>query len=177
MRRTRLTLYSALVVGLVAGAALYNALFPVAPRPPAPLTEPIDRILIEKSARRMTVYRDGTALRSYAVRLGFAPEGDKERQGDGRTPEGIFRIDRKNARSRFHLSLGIDYPQREHVVRAAAGGYSPGGDIFIHGQPPGVEGMHWIDRDWTAGCIAVPNAVIEELWRVTAVGTVVEIRP
>jgi murein L,D-transpeptidase YafK len=177
MSRARITLYSTLIVGLIAGAAVYNALFSITPRPVLPLSEPIDRILIEKSARRMTVFRDGTALRSYEVRLGFAPEGDKVRQGDGRTPEGVFRIDRRNAASRFHLSLGIDYPQPEHVVRAAAGGYSPGGDIFIHGQPGGVEGMRWIDRDWTAGCIAVPNSVMDELWRITPIGTIVEIRP
>ncbi|MCX7644229.1 MAG: L,D-transpeptidase [Rhodobacteraceae bacterium] len=177
MTRLRVTLFSTLIVGLVASAAVYNALFSVSPRPVAPLTRPIDRILVEKAARRMTVFRDGTALRSYEVRLGFAPEGDKMRQGDGRTPEGVFRINRRNAQSRFHLSLGIDYPQPEHVERAAAGGYSPGGDIFIHGQPPGVEGMRWIDRDWTAGCIAVPNAVMEELWRIAPLGTVVEIRP
>ena len=177
MTRRHATLYSALLVGLIASVGVWNAMTPVAPRPVVPLTQPIDRILIEKAARRMTVYRDGTALRVYDIRLGFAPEGDKERQGDGRTPEGLFRIDRKNPQSRFHLSLGIDYPQREHVVRAAAGGYSPGGDIFIHGQPRGVSGRQWINRDWTAGCIAVLNTVMDELWRVTEVGTVVEIRP
>lgn len=177
MNRGRTTLYSALVVTLVAGAAAWNALFSVTPRPVVPLTQPIDRILVEKAARRMTLYRDGTALRVYDIRLGFAPVGDKHRQGDGRTPEGTFRIDRKNPESRFHLSLGIDYPQREDQVRASAGGYSPGGDIFIHGQPRGVSGRQWIDRDWTAGCIAVPNAVMDELWRVTGVGTLVEIRP
>jgi murein L,D-transpeptidase YafK len=172
----RTTLRSSLLISLLVGSMLYTR-FIATERPPAPLTQTIDRIVIEKAARRMTVYHEGTALRVFTVRLGFSPEGDKERQGDGRTPEGTFRIDRKNPASRFHLSLGLDYPQRDDLVRAAAGGYSPGGDIFIHGQPRGVYGRQRIDRDWTAGCIAVTNAVIEELWRVTEVGTVVEVRP
>ncbi len=176
MKNLRTTLYSSLLVSLIVGGMLYTRF--IAPElPQAPLTQTIDRIVIEKAARRLTVYRDGAALRVYTMRLGFAPDGDKLRQGDGRTPEGSFRIDRKNPQSRFHLSLGLDYPQRDDLLRAAAGGYSPGGDIFIHGQPRGVFGRQRIDRDWTAGCIAVSNAVIEELWRVTEVGTVVEVRP
>jgi murein L,D-transpeptidase YafK len=169
------TLRSSLLASLIAAGLVYQQL--VAPGPVAPLAAPVDRILIEKAARRMTVYRDGAALRVYRVALGFTPEGDKERQGDGRTPEGVFLIDRKNATSRFHLSLGIDYPQEDDLVRAAAGGFSPGGDIFIHGQPRGVEGRQRLNYDWTAGCIAVSNAIMDELWRVVAVGTVVEIRP
>lgn len=177
MRALRATLFSSLLVSLIAAGLVYARFVAISPRSPAPLTAPIDRILIEKAARRMTLYRGGTALRVYRVSLGFAPEGDKERQGDGRTPEGLFRVDRKNAQSRFHLSLGLDYPQPDDIVRAAAGGYSPGGDIFIHGQPRGVYGRQWINRDWTAGCIAVSNAVMEKLWRVVGLGAEVEIRP
>lgn len=150
---------------------------PEPPIPRAPLTGQIDRIVIEKAARRLTVYRDGAALRAYPVALGFAPEGDKRRQGDGRTPEGVFRIDRRNAASAFHLSLGIDYPQPDDIARARAGGYSPGGDIFIHGQPNGYDWAPTLAYDWTEGCIAVSDAEIEELWRVTPIGTEVEIRP
>ncbi len=165
---------TALAIGAL---ALYRYRLPEpAPATLPPLSGPIDRILIEKSARRLTVYRDGRALRTYAIVLGFAPEGDKERQGDGKTPEGQFRIDRRNANSRFHLSLGIDYPQREDVIRARAGGYAPGGDIFIHGQPNAFYGKATLRHDWTAGCIAVANAEIEELWRITPIGTPVEIR-
>ena len=177
MRALRVTLWSSLLVTLMAGGLIYARFVAITPRPPAPLTAPIDRILVEKAARRMTLYRDGVALRVYRVSLGFAPEGDKERQGDGRTPEGSFRVDRKNARSRFHFSLGIDYPQPEDVTRAVTAGASPGGDIFIHGQPRGVYGRQRIPRDWTAGCIAVSNAVMDELWKVVGIGTEVEIRP
>ena len=150
---------------------------PVEPPALAPLEGRIDRILIEKGARRLTVYRAGKALRSYRIALGFAPEGDKERQGDGKTPEGVFRVDRRNPESAYHLSLGIDYPQPDDVARAREGGYSPGGDIFIHGQPNGVGSLVTLPYDWTAGCIAVSDAEIEELWRVTPTGTEVEIRP
>lgn len=165
----------------LAAFALWLGLAWQAGRAPAPsdlppLTGQIDRILIEKSARRMTLLRDGIPLRSYPIALGFAPRGDKLRQGDGKTPEGLFRIDRRNDRSKYHLSLGIDYPQAEDRARAAAGGYAPGGDIFIHGQPnPNPEGLN-LPGDWTAGCIALTNAQIREVWAVTPIGTVVEIR-
>lgn len=164
-------------IAAAAAVAVWPTLFATAPREVPPLAGPIDRILVEKAERRMTLFREGSALRVYPVSLGFAPEGDKERQGDGRTPEGIFRIDRKNPQSRFHLSLGLDYPQPEHLRRARAGGYDPGGDIFIHGQPRGVSGNLRIPTDWTAGCIAVPNAVMDEIWPHVAVGVVVEVRP
>ena len=164
-------------IAAAAAVAVWPWLFGTAPREVPPLAGPIDRILVEKAERRMTLFREGAALRVYPVSLGFAPEGDKERQGDGRTPEGVFRIDRKNPQSRFHLSLGLDYPQHEDLVRARAGGYDPGGDIFIHGQPRGVTGALRIPRDWTAGCIAVSNAVMDEIWAHVAVGAVVEVRP
>jgi murein L,D-transpeptidase YafK len=99
------------------------------------------------------------------------------RQGDGRTPEGAFRINRRNAHSKFHLSLGIDYPQQDDLIRASAGGYSPGGDIFIHGQPNAFFGKATLRHDWTEGCIAVSDTEIEELWLITRLGTEVEIRP
>lgn len=174
MRRA-LFLLMALAVALI--ALIAPRLPDRGPAPLPPLSGQVDRILVEKAARKMTVFRDGIALRSYPVALGFAPTGDKVRQGDGRTPEGIYRIDRRNKNSAFHLSLGINYPKPEDRARAKAGGYDPGGDIFIHGQPNampvGMKGR----GDWTAGCIAVTNAQIEELWRVVPVGTEVEIRP
>lgn len=159
------------------GYGLWHRYGPRPPAPPlAPLTGRIDRIVIEKSTRRMTLWQDGRELRTYRIALGFAPGGHKEQQGDGRTPEGLYRIDRRNPQSKYHLSLGIDYPQPADRTRAAAAGVSPGGDIFIHGQPNGF-GAVTMPHDWTAGCIAVSNAEIEEIWRVAAIGTEVEIRP
>lgn len=149
----------------------------VPPPPLAPLTEQIDRILIEKSARKLTVFRGETAVRTYDVALGFTPVGDKEIEGDGKTPEGVFTINRRNPQSSYHLSLGINYPQAEDIARARRLGKSPGGDIFIHGQPNRLPEAITLPGDWTAGCIAVSNAQIEELWRITPNGTAVVIRP
>lgn len=152
---------------------------PMRPSPPVhqPLTGTVDHIVIDKSERTLAVVQDGQITRTYPMSLGFAPVGDKVRQGDGKTPEGLFRIDRKNGQSRFHLSLGIDYPQPDDIARARAGGYSPGGDIFIHGQPDGIDGFQRIRTDWTEGCIAINNVFMAELFAATPLGTTVEIRP
>ena len=165
---------------------------PVVPDPVPPITRPerpqvpdlgqplrgnIDRILIEKGARRLTAYQNGKPVREYRIALGFTPEGDKIRQGDGKTPEGLYKIDRRNDRSKFHLSLGIDYPQPEDRARAKKGGYSPGGDIFIHGQPNQIAEGYRVKGDWTEGCVAIDNHQIEELFAATPMGTAVEIRP
>lgn len=175
-RLARLILVLALIgIGLAIFLRPPVVLPPVLPLPP--LIGSIDRIVIEKAARRLTLWQDGKAVRSYPVALGFAPVGDKLRQGDGKTPEGSFRIDRRNDRSRFHLSLGLDYPQANDRARARAGGYDPGGDIMIHGQPNSMPVGMKAKGDWTAGCIALTNAQIEEIWKVAPVGTPVEVRP
>lgn len=175
-RLLRLFLYLCLLIGFgFIAASLYSPMRPVPPAPP--LTGQIDHIVIEKAARRMQLFKDGEAVRTYRIALGFTPEGDKLRQGDGKTPEGEFSIDRRNSESAFHLSIGLDYPRPDDVARAAAGGYSPGGDIFIHGQPNALPDGLKIKGDWTAGCIALTNAEMREIWSVTPVGTTVEIRP
>lgn len=144
-----------------------------------PVAAAVDRIVVEKAARRMTLYQGTDAVAVYRVALGFAPVGDKRREGDGRTPEGVYRVDAKNARSQFHLSLRISYPDTEDRRAARAAGVPPGGDIYIHGTPgrdaPYAAGARI--ADWTLGCIAVTNDEIEEIWRRVAVGTRVDIRP
>lgn len=150
---------------------------PLPPQVLAPLSGPVDRIRIEKAARQLVLLKDGAEVRRYAIALGFAPAGDKERQGDGRTPEGLYKVDRRNDGSAFHLSLGLDYPQPEDRARARAGGYDPGGDIMIHGQPNALPDDAQVPGDWTAGCIALTNAQIREIWAVTPIGTLVEILP
>jgi murein L,D-transpeptidase YafK len=147
------------------------------PPVPPPLTGEIDRILVEKSARRLTVFRGDQAVKTYHIALGKAPLGPKLSQGDNRTPEGIFSIDRKNAASAFHLSLGLDYPQAADLARARAGGYSAGGDIMIHGQPNSLPSDVVVNYDWTAGCIALSNVEIAEVFAAVKLGTQVEIRP
>lgn len=170
-------IFSALVftICLLAAAALLWLRAP-GNLPLLPITA-IDRIIVEKSARRIVLLQNGKILRSYAVALGASPVGDKIRQGDNRTPEGVFRINRKNAASAFHLSLGLDYPQAADIARARAGGYDPGGDIMIHGQPNALPMDAVIRKDWTAGCIAVSNTEIAEIFAATPIGTEVEIRP
>lgn len=175
MRRPLLLLVLLALTGL--GAALLLPRLPPPAPPETALSGKVDHILVEKAARRMTVFRADAPLKTYRIALGFAPVGDKQREGDGKTPEGRFRIDRRNAGSAYHLSLGLDYPQPEDRARAKGGGYSPGGDIFIHGQPNMLKGMATLRHDWTAGCIAVSDAEIEELWAAVADGTTVEVRP
>lgn len=149
------------------------------PRPELslPISGSIDRILIEKQTRRMAVYQQGRLVREYRIALGFTPTGDKARQGDGKTPEGVFKVNRRNDQSQFHLSLGLDYPLPKDRARARAGGYDPGGDIFIHGQPNRIADGFRVKGDWTDGCIAIDNHQIAELFAATPIGTEVEIRP
>lgn len=138
-----------------------------------------DRIVIQKSSRTMTLYRGTEALKSYRIALGGDPVGHKEFEGDQKTPEGIYSISGRNPNSSYHLSLRISYPNAADALHAQSLGKSPGGDIMIHGLPNGHEGSgknHCL-ADWTAGCVAVNNAEIEELWRVVPDGTAVEIRP
>lgn len=139
----------------------------------------VDLIVVFKSKRRMGLYQNRggkpALLQSYQVDLGFDPNGDKTRSGDGRTPEGTYFIDRRNENSAFHLSLGISYPNTVDFAEARARGEDPGGDIFIHGGPTRLRSR--FKRDWTAGCIAVSNAEIEEIWKMVPLGTVIVIRP
>lgn len=138
-----------------------------------------DRILIEKAERRLTLFAKGEALKTYRIALGGNPVGPKERQGDNKTPEGIYTIDSRNRDSRYHLSLLISYPNEEDRRRARVLGVAPGGDIMIHGIK---NGFSWVGEahaevDWTRGCIAVTDEEIEEIERLAPDGTVVEIRP
>lgn len=133
-------------------------------------------VLIEKANRKLTLFKGASVIATYEIVLGFLPKGDKMREGDGRTPEGRYLIDRRNDQSSYHLSLGINYPRPDQVAKAEADGRDPGGDIFIHGQPNGYRGKA-IKRDWTAGCAALTNAEIREIWQRVAIGTPVEIRP
>jgi murein L,D-transpeptidase YafK len=142
-------------------------------------TGPADLVVVEKADRRLTLYRAGEVVNSYRIALGFNPIGDKEHQGDGRTPEGRYVIDAKNPQSRFHLSLRVSYPNPSDRKDATEKGVDPGGDIYIHGMP---ESWGWTSafhtmHDWTLGCIAVTNEEIEEIWQLVPVGTPIEIKP
>jgi len=139
----------------------------------------VDRILIEKSTRRLMLISQGEVLKSYKIALGGTPIGPKERQSDNKTPEGFYVIDARNRDSRFHLSLHISYPNERDKKRAKELGVSPGGDIMIHGIK---NGFSWVGDahagvDWTKGCIAVTDQEIEEIDKLAPNGTIVEIRP
>lgn len=138
-----------------------------------------DSIVVEKGARTLTLYHRGAPVRTYRVALGGSPLGDKVRQGDRRTPEGLFFIESRNPQSRFHLGLRVSYPSPEHRARAARLGVSPGGDIMVHGLPRRFAylGAAHARQDWTEGCIALTNAEIEEIWRAVGDGTPIEIKP
>ncbi len=133
----------------------------------------VTSVVVNKADRRMFLLHNEDILKAYNFHLGFAPEGHKQVRGDGKTPEGSYLIDRRNPRSAFHLSVGISYPNAQDIARARAIGQNPGGDIFIHGQPNNEKAK---GRDWTAGCIAVENDEIEEIYAMVQIGTLITLR-
>jgi len=139
----------------------------------------IDKVYVVKSKRQLHLMYKSQIVKSYAIGLGHQPTGHKQRQGDSRTPEGKYLIDYRNPASQFHLSLHINYPNKADRKRAQAKGQSPGGEIFIHGLPNGMDDNESLyrHRDWTDGCIAVSNAAIEDIWRRVKNGTPIEIVP
>jgi murein L,D-transpeptidase YafK len=169
MRRWILGLLGAVLIG--AGFLAYRA-FPAVPALP-----PIDRIVVDKSAREMALFSGGKLVHTMTgVGLGDAPVGHKQFEGDEKTPEGTYQIDLRNPQSSYHLSLRISYPDAAAQQAAAAQGRSPGGEIYIHGQPNWLR-FGRLPGDWTDGCIAVSNREIEALWQAVAIGTQVEVRP
>ena len=138
-----------------------------------------DKIIVLKEKRKMILYRGGQIIKTYRISLGRQPVGAKTTQGDGRTPEGRYRINARNPHSRYYLSLKISYPDPRDRAMAEKLGVNPGGDIMIHGLP---NKLGWLGRshrlmDWTDGCIAVTNKEMDELWRAVPLGTPIEIRP
>lgn len=161
------------------------------------LSEPLPkmekpRVVVKKSARKLELFDDEKLIKTYKIALGFAPAGDKEKQGDGKTPEGDFYIFTRNDKSKFYLSLGVSYPniedaerglrtklitkaEYEKIVQAVKNKRMPpqntslGGEIYIHGG--GTSG------DWTWGCVALKNEEVKELFDALPVGTEVRILP
>ncbi len=138
-----------------------------------------DKVLVDKSRHRMLLLLRGEILKEYRVSLGRNPIGRKEREGDGRTPEGFYVVDSRKENSSFYRALHISYPTSHEIEAARIKGENPGGAIMIHGLPNGIG---WIGSlhgliDWTAGCIAVTNREIDEIWVAVPDGTPIEIRP
>lgn len=136
---------------------------------------PITQIVVEKGDRQMFLLSGRKVIKAYDIGLGFQPIGHKMYEGDGRTPEGVYYINRMNPNSQFHLSLGLSYPDPEDTARAMMLGQQPGGDIMIHGR--GAYGNRQTQRDWTAGCIAVNDSEIEDIFAMVRPGTPVVIYP
>ncbi|WP_136636120.1 L,D-transpeptidase family protein [Pseudooceanicola onchidii] len=135
----------------------------------------VTRVLVYKGDRKMYLMHHDKVLKSYNIDLGFAPVGHKQFEGDGKTPEGTYLIDRRNPNSEFYLSVGMNYPNTNDVAFATSQGQRPGGDIFIHGQPERFKKVS--RRDWTAGCIAVKNHEIEDIYAMVNDGTVITVYP
>ena len=133
----------------------------------------VTRLQVYKARRRMFLFHHRDMLKDYNIHLGFQAEGPKRFKGDGRTPEGAYLIDRRNPNSSFHLSLGISYPDAQDRAYAAFHGKDPGGDIFIHGGRR--RGKDRRGPDWTAGCIAVNDRQMEEIYAMVGLGTPIDI--
>lgn len=134
----------------------------------------ITQIVVHKAKRRMYLISGTKVVKRYRIALGGNPVGPKRFEGDGKTPEGLYYIDRQNPDSTYHLSLGISYPNEEDVARAKAEGKEPGSDIFIHGRARKNRGR---GRDWTAGCIAVRDREMEAIYAMVKIGTPIFILP
>lgn len=138
---------------------------------------PVTQVSVNKGQRRMHLLSGSSVVRSYDISLGNQPVGHKQFEGDGKTPEGIYYVDRFNPRSRYHLSVGVSYPNPNDRAFAEAHGRKPGGDIFIHGRGPDGNNLFPRQRDWTAGCIAVADEEIEEIYAMLSPGTPIVIYP
>jgi len=137
-------------------------------------------VLLKKTERKLYFYQDDEILKTYRVSLGKQPDGHKLRNGDSRTPEGIYSLDWRNPNSKYFRSIHISYPSLGDRRDARERGDSPGGAIMIHGQP-----KSWVEKsrllfhgnDWTEGCIAVQDNEMLEIWEIVEDGTTIEILP
>lgn len=173
-------LIRSLGMGMVVGGLLAGGMAMAGKDHQQPLAEGAvaDAIVVDKASRTLTLFQDGAPLKTYPVSFGKGGLGPKTREGDGKTPDGTYHISGRNPKSGYHLSLRISYPNAADRAAAEARGESPGGDIMIHGLK---NGMGWLgvahrQTDWTAGCIAVTDEEMDELWRTIPDGTPITIR-
>jgi murein L,D-transpeptidase YafK len=138
-----------------------------------------DRVVVLKKEHTLQLLSQGKAIKTYKVALGGDPVGPKTRQGDHKTPEGVYILDFRNAHSQFYKSIHISYPSEHDRAEARKTGVSAGGDVFVHGLPNGYGALGVAHRlkDWTDGCVAVTDDEIDEIWRAVPDGTPIEIRP
>lgn len=146
---------------------------------PAESIQIADRVVVRKAERKLILFKNTRVLKAYDIALGLVPRGHKEKEGDFRTPEGVYQLARRNPRSNYFLSIEISYPNNHDRVTASQLGVSPGGQIMIHGWPNELKHPpeFYRSQDWTDGCIAVSNQDMVEIWLMTEPGTPIEIRP
>lgn len=146
---------------------------------PAGMLQPVDRVIVHKATRNMELYRGGAVVANFRVSLGLVPTGQKQREGDYRTPEGSYRLTRRNAQSDFFLAVQVSYPEAADIVLARRNGWAPGGSIMVHGLPNFLKYPRdrYLSTDWTDGCIALSNEDMLDFWLLTGLGTPIEIRP
>jgi murein L,D-transpeptidase YafK len=164
----RLTLPLLLGFLLLAALTSYAGQFPVA-----------DKVVVEKQARKLHLIANGKTIRTFDIALGIRPVGDKQMEGDFKTPEGRYRLDVRNPDSDYFLSIRVSYPSARDIAEARKLGVSPGGAIMIHGQPnePSQSETYYKTQDWTNGCIAVSNSDMIDIWLMTGENTPIEILP
>ncbi len=149
------------------------------PEPKLPDDTKVDKMVVMKSKRQLQAYSNGQLIKTYTISLGRNPTGNKEFEGDKRTPEGLYSINGKNPNSGYYKNLGISYPNNDDIERTKKTGKSTGGDIKIHGLKNGMGFIGKFQRwfDWTAGCLALTDNDLDELYNHTAIGTPIEIKP
>jgi len=171
----RTDVFMALLVGLFCGlfcaSARAQAVVPTVLR--------ADHVVVVKKERTLELLGQGKVIKSYKVTLGGDPVGPKTKQGDHKTPEGMYVLDFRNAHSQFYKSIHISYPNEHDRAFAQQKGVSPGGDVFLHGLPNGYGAIGAAHRlkDWTDGCIAVTDEEMDEIWKAVPDGTPIEIKP
>ncbi len=138
-----------------------------------------ERVVVRKGERRMYLLNGSEVLRSYRVALGLMPAGSKERSGDYRTPEGRYRLTRRNTHSDFFLAIQVSYPNEDDLQRARRNRWNPGGSIMVHGLPNTLKHApdYYANQDWTDGCIALSNADMVEFWLLTHDNMPIDITP
>ena len=146
---------------------------------PARASAPVEKILVLKSARQLQLISNGKPIRTYRISLGKQPKGPKTREGDKRTPEGLYWVDWRKKSDKFNLAMHINYPNVSDAAKARREGLNPGSMIMIHGTPDSEDNPEELFHtlDWTDGCIAMKNYEMREVWNLVKDGTLVEIRP
>ena len=157
------------MIGLIATSPMVLAAeFPMA-----------DKVIVEKEKRKLHLLWNDTIFQTFDIALGSAPVGDKEKEGDFKTPEGHYVLDTRNPNSNYFMAIHVSYPNAKDLQEARQKGVSPGGQIMIHGQPnrPIYSAAYYKTKDWTNGCIAVSNSDIIDIWLMTPNNTPIEILP